>query len=159
MAYSNKRKLSGVNGIRLAAVTMEVATALAPVVHEIIVRLPIPEPSKKLQKELVELPPLYSKGESLNLNQAVEILKDYDLRPKPIQLHIRDAKVEYRDCFDFQVVDAKFMRRQKVDAELPIIIRYITQEVIDESRRLYEETHKVHLKHHNKRRGRNSHDI
>ena len=160
MAYSNKHKLSRGNGIRLATITMEAVAALVPMAHELMERLPISKPVQKSQRELVDIPPLYSKNESIELNRAVELLIAYGLKPEPVELYIPDARIEYRGHFNLQVVDANFMHRQKVELGSPIIIRYITQEVIDESQKLFdeEERRKADLRHHNKWYKRNGHD-
>lgn len=160
MTHSNKRKPGRGNGIRLATVTMEAVAGLTPMVHELMERLPIPKPGENSRKELVNIPPLYSKDSSIELNRAVELLAAFGLKAEPVELYIPDARIDYRDCFNFQVVDSNFMRQQKVVVGSPIIIRYITQEVIDESRRLFyeEERRKENLRHRNKRYKRNNHD-
>lgn len=138
MRSSNKHKTNRGNGIRLATVIAESAMVLVPVVDKLMDTVSNRISPMSEQKEFEIISPLYSKDQSINLSRAVEILSHYGFQPEPVELHIRDAKVEYRDYFDTQVIDPRFMSPQKLKLGTPVIIHYITQEVIDESQRLFD---------------------
>lgn len=138
MASSNKHKTNRGNGIKLATVIGETAITLVPVLDKLIGTASNQISLVSKQKEFEIIPPLYTREESISLNRAVEILTRYGFQPEPVELYIRDAKLEYRDYFDTQVVDPRFMHPQKLKLGKPVILHYITQEVIDESQRLFD---------------------
>lgn len=114
----------------LSALT--IAPAIITAVEELMDKLP-DIPGK------VAVPQLYGLGFPLKLDQAITRLTKVGLTVMPSELGIREANPKYRNCVDSEVVDSDPKSKRKVAVGYPVIIRYITQEVIDESQRLFEE--------------------
>ena len=114
----------------LSALT--IAPAIITAVEELIDKLP-DIPSK------VGVPQLYGLGFPLKLDQAITRLTKVGLTVMPSELSIGEADPKYRNCVDSEVVDSDPKSKRKVAVGYPVIIRYVTQEVIDESKRLFEE--------------------
>lgn len=55
---------------------------------------------------------------------------------------LTDAAIQYRYCFDFQVIKSHPKAKQKVERGTTVLVKYITQETIDESRRMFEAVEK-----------------
>ena len=55
-----------------------------------------------------------------------------------------DANIQYRHCFDSQVIKSHPKSKTKVERGTAVLVKYIPQEVIDESRRMFDisEKHK-----------------
>lgn len=87
----------------------------------------------------IDLPALYDKGFPIKLNDAVELLNGFGLKVITSELSLSDAAVKYKDCFAFQVVGSNPKQKQRVKTGSTVILRYITQEVIDESQRIFTE--------------------
>lgn len=99
------------------------------------------------RKKLVSVPELYSKEYPLSIEQAAEILESCGLKMTTIKTSISDADIKFRNCFDLQVLKTKPKAKQKVERGSRVLVKYITQEVIDESQRMFElsEKHKREL--------------
>ena len=91
------------------------------------------------RKRLISVPELYSKEYPLSIEQAVELLNNYGLKSTLVKTSIDDADVKYRKCFASQVISTKPKGKQKVEPGTMILVKYITQEVIDESQKIFEE--------------------
>lgn len=91
------------------------------------------------RKRLVSVPDLYSKEYPLSVEQAVELLNNCGLKSTLVKTSIDDSDVKYRKCFDSQVISTKPKRNQKVEPGTMILVKYITQEVIDESQKIFAE--------------------
>lgn len=100
-------------------------------------------------KQLVSVPELYSAEYPLTVDQAVELLESCGLKATLVKMSLSDASVQYRQCFDSQVIKSKPKSKQKVERGTSVLVKYITQDVIDESQRMYElaEKHKAELAH------------
>ena len=112
--------------------------AVTPLAVELIDRIPKKEelgPSE----ELIFMPELCSKKFPLKLDEAKELLESRGLKALPIEIRLRDASSKYKDCFDFQVVGSDQKPNSKVKPGDTVIVQYVTQKVIDESRRIFEE--------------------
>lgn len=112
--------------------------AVTPLAVELIDRIPKKEelgPSE----ELIFMPELCSKKFPLKLDEAKELLESRGLKALPIEVRLRDASSKYKDCFDFQVVGSDQKPNSKVKPGDTVIVQYVTQKVIDESRRIFEE--------------------
>ena len=94
------------------------------------------------RKNMVAIPELYSKEYPLSVEQAVEILENYGLKATLIKMPLTDAAIQYRHCFDFQVIKSHPKAKQKVERGTTVLVKYITQETIDESRRMFETVEK-----------------
>ena len=112
--------------------------AVTPLAVELIDRIPKKEelgPSE----ELIFMPELCSKKFPLKLDEAKELLESRGLKALSIEVRLRDASYKYKDCFDLQVVGSDQKPNSKVKPGDTVIVQYVTQKVIDESRRIFEE--------------------
>ena len=131
------RKAGGdiVGVVTAVAGLVSVAT---PIVNDIIEK----RKDKDDGNDSVVIPALYDKGFPLKMEQAVELLTNYGLKAMPSMLSLREAHVKYKDCFDGQIVGSKPKSGQKARAGTTVLLRCITQEVIDESQRIFAESEK-----------------
>jgi hypothetical protein len=112
--------------------------AVTPLAVELIDRIPKKEelgPSE----ELIFMPELCSKRFPLKLDEAKELLESRGLKALSIEVRLRDACVKYKDCFELQVVGSDRKPNSKLKLGDTVIVQYVTQEVINESRRIFEE--------------------
>lgn len=112
--------------------------AVTPLAVELIDRIPKKEelgPSE----ELIFMPELCSKKFPLKLDEAKELLESRGLKALSIEVRLRDACVKYKDCFELQVVGSDRKPNSKLKPGDTVIVQYVTQEVINESRRIFEE--------------------
>ena len=122
----------------IVAAVAGIISAVTPIVNDAMEKRKV----KVSGNELVSIPALYDKSFPLKMEQASELLTNYGLKAMPSMLTLREARVKYKDCFDGQVISSKPRSNQKVRPGTTVLIRYITQEVIDESRRLFDEAEK-----------------
>lgn len=96
---------------------------------------------KKLEerKKLITVPELYCSEYDLNINQAEEIVNNCGLKAMPVSAKIDIADPKYRTCSDLQVIKSEPKAKKKVEPGTTIKIIYITQDIINESQRLFEE--------------------
>lgn len=112
--------------------------AVTPLAVELIDRIPKKEelgPSE----ELIFMPELCSKKFPLKLDEAKELLESRGLKALSIEVRLQDACVKYKDCFELQVVGSDRKPNSKLKPGDTVIVQYVTQEVINESRRIFEE--------------------
>ena len=112
--------------------------AVTPLAVELIDRIPKKEelgPSE----ELIFMPELCSKKFPLKLDEAKELLESRGLKALSIEVRLRDACVIYKDCFELLVVGSDRKHNSKLKPGDTVIVQYVTQEVINESRRIFEE--------------------
>lgn len=114
----------------LSALT--ITPAIIKAVEELIDKLP-DIPSK------VAVPQLCGLGFPLKLDQAITMLTNAGLIAMPSELDIKEADPQYRNCVDSEVVGSNTKPKQKVEAGFTVIVRYVTQDVIDESQKMFEE--------------------
>lgn len=115
-----------------------IVDAVTPLAVELIDRIPKKEelgPSE----ELIFMPELCSKKFPLKLDEAKELLESRGLKALSIEVRLRDACVKYKDCFELQVVGSDRKPNSKLKPGDTVIVQYVTQEVINESRRIFEE--------------------
>lgn len=96
------------------------------------------------RKKLVAVPVLHSKEYPLSVEQAVEILESCGLKATLVKMSTADANIQYRQCFDSQVIKTHPKSKTKVERGTAVLVKYIPQEVIDESQRMFDisEKHK-----------------
>lgn len=90
------------------------------------------------RKKLVSVPELYSKEYPLSVEQAVEILESCGLKATLVKMSTADANIQYCNCFDSQVIKSLPKSKTKVERGTAVLIKYITQEVIDESQQMFD---------------------
>lgn len=115
--------------------------AVTPLAVELIDRIPKKEELSP-SEELIFMPELCSKKFPLKLDEAKELLESRGLKALPIEVRLRDACVKYKDCFELQVVGSDRKPNSKLKPGDTVIVQYVTQEVIDESRQIFEEAEK-----------------
>jgi len=132
----NKNSNKNVSGIA-AGITM--AASVLPLVKPAIDAVrDYADKTIEERKKLVAVPELYSKEYPLTKEQAVEILDSCGLKATLVKAAMSDANVQYRNCFDMQVIKSHPKAKQKVERGSSVLVKYITQEVIDESQKMYE---------------------
>lgn len=123
-------------------------SAAAPIITAALDKLPAKDKSTKASEPLAVVPDLYTKGFPLTLEQAKEKLSSEGFGVIASEMTVSNAKPKYKDCIDTQVVDSRPRSGEKTKPGTTVIVRYVTQEVIDESRRLFTEleTQKAELR-------------
>lgn len=94
------------------------------------------------RKKLITVPKLYSSEYRTTSEQAVEILTSIGLKVILSPTLISDADKKYKDCINNQVIKSDPKQKRKVESGTTVRVLYITQEVIDESQRLFDEFEK-----------------
>lgn len=97
---------------------------------------------KEAQKELVTVPPVGNKDFPVTLDQAIEMLDSCGLKAIPSEIKITESNPKYRHCVSFQVVKSNPSQNSRVTPGRPVVLRYVTEEVIAESKRLFIESEK-----------------
>ena len=95
------------------------------------------------RKTFVEIPEIYSSDYHLKLEDANRWLEEDGFKTEAI---VAKPDMAYKDCLEFEVVKTNYKIGQKVKPGTRIILRYVTSEVIDQSRKLYEESEKEKAK-------------
>ena len=113
----------------------------AGIIASAIALVPIDERGK-----LVSVPELYSNQFPLTVEQAVERLKNCGLSATLIKASVHDARPRYRNCFNSQVISSRPKAKQKVVPGSSVSVKYITQEIIEESQRIFEENERAKSK-------------
>lgn len=136
-ASNNKgnRNLSGIASIITAIGT--VVTVATPLIEKAIDSAGTE--TKVKVEDKVKIPELYRKGFPIDLEQAIKILEDCGLKSSTSRLTLRESSPKYKDCFDSQVIDSNPRQGTTVKIGSTICLRYIPNEVIVESQRLFDE--------------------
>lgn len=95
--------------------------------------------SAEAHRQLIPVPELYSKGFPLTVEQSIKLLEEKGFTYELISLTLNDACEKYRNCFDLQVIETLPSAKQKAKPGSRILVKYITQEVIDKSIKIFEE--------------------
>ena len=145
MIMSDKKSSNKNVGGIAAGITM--AASVLPLVKPAIDAVrDYADKSIEERKKLIAVPELYSKEYPLTIEQAVAILESCGLKATLVKAAISDADIKYRTCFDTQVIKSHPKAKQKVERGTSVLVKYVTQEVIDESQRLYELSEKQKAK-------------
>ncbi|MCD7822808.1 MAG: PASTA domain-containing protein [Oscillospiraceae bacterium] len=91
------------------------------------------------RRSLIQIPDLCNAGMLYNVNEAVEVLNASGLRYHLVETKIQEADVKFCDYFDGQVILTIPHANKKVEPGTSVEVKYITQEVIDESKRILAE--------------------
>ena len=94
--------------------------------------------SAEQHRQLIEVPELYSKGFPLSVEQAIKQLEERGLTYELIPLSLNDASEKYWNCISSQVIETLPAAKQKVKPGSRILVKYITQDVIDKSKEMYD---------------------
>lgn len=88
---------------------------------------------------MVKVPQLYSKEFPIALEQAIELLENCGLKYLPIAVTIKEAEPRFKDCFNHQIIFSNPRQGSSVKVGDIICLKYATDEVINESQRLFDE--------------------
>ena len=135
---SNKNFIAGLG------IIAPVITATIPVIKEIV--------EKKPQKNLIRIPVLYGKHVALSVNDAKTILENCGLKTIARKISNCEANPKFRNHFDNQVIFSNPSSGKKVDSGTTVYLKYITQDVIEKSKMLYEEKENIKMKKNEKRK-------
>ncbi len=119
----------------LGAVFTAVAPLVKPIADKIADKIPT-QNNKASEKTLVSIPTITNRNFPVTIEQATKMLEARNLKIFPITL--TEANPRYKDCIELQVVDSTPSQRTKVEAGSPVIVKYITKDILEESKRLYE---------------------
>jgi 2',3'-cyclic-nucleotide 2'-phosphodiesterase (5'-nucleotidase family) len=86
---------------------------------------------------LVEVPEMYVSDYRLKLEDATRWLEEDGLKVEAV---IVQPAIEFKDCSDLEVVASNYKLKQKVKPGTRIILSYVNSEVIEASRKLFEES-------------------
>ncbi len=97
------------------------------------------------QKDWVTIPELCSKRSPMKLDCAIDILEKLNLKVASNSVKLNNADIKYKDCFDLQIVRVETKHKKKVPPGTLVVLTYVTSEIIEESKKLFEEseTHKA----------------
>lgn len=99
------------------------------------------ENSSSQQKEnKVQVPNLNKKGFPITIDDAEKRLKKSGLEICKIPLTVQDAKSKYRNCRIDEVISSSKKQGTWVFIGDTIDVRYVTEEVIRESQKIFEES-------------------
>lgn len=143
MGATNKsnKNFTGVAGAIGAVGTL--ITAVTPLVEKAIDNSQ-KNPSEKGERDII-VPPLYRKGFPIDLEQAEEILIKSGLKVSKSKVGMKEANPKYRDYEANQVIDSSPKQDTKVKVGTVVCLRYIPEEVIEESQRIFDESNRIKL--------------
>lgn len=85
----------------------------------------------------VKVPHICKKGFPVDLEQATLMLTGAGLVAIPTEVRSADAHPRYKDCKDMQVVDSDPKPDSKVKSGSSVVVKYVTQDVIDASKLIF----------------------
>ncbi|MCD7846635.1 MAG: PASTA domain-containing protein [Oscillospiraceae bacterium] len=88
------------------------------------------------RRNLVQVPNLYGDDVLYNIDEAVETLSKCGLRSHLVEAKVQKADIKYCTCFDGEVILTIPSANKKVEPGTSVEVIYITQKVIDASKRL-----------------------
>lgn len=92
------------------------------------------------RKDWVTIPELCSKSAPMKLDCAIDILEKLNLKAASNSVNLNSADVKYKNCFDLQVVEINQKQKSKVPPGTLVVLTYVTSEIIEESKRLFDES-------------------
>lgn len=98
---------------------------------------------KGIRRSKLRVPMIYTDGYAITKMHAETMLKSAGLTSVFIPAQLKDATPKYKDYCEFQVIDSKPKVNTKVDLETQILVKYITQEVINASKQLDEKQRRL----------------
>lgn len=98
---------------------------------------------KANEEHKIAVPELYVKNFPIDLEQARILIEDLGLKFSKSRMLIKEADSKYKDCFDLQVIDSNPKQKSLVNKGTTVYVKYITQEVIDASLKIFEDEEKV----------------
>lgn len=140
MAKGKGKGIGGIIGGALGAAALNaLVPAIEPTINKVVDK--VAEEFEK-QNDLISVPDTYAKGFPLTINQATDLVLSAGLKATACELTMKEADPKYKDCIESQVVISNPPQRKKVKPGSIVFLKYITQDVIDESQRLFDEQEK-----------------
>lgn len=138
---SDKKFLDNINNAidsvdAIARLTGAVAGALGIVVPVFVAVKDKADIVIERRRNLVQVPNLYGDDVLYNIDEAVETLSKCGLRSHLVETKIQKADIKYCTCFDGEVILTIPSANKKVEPGTSVEVIYITQKVIDASKRL-----------------------
>ncbi len=130
----------------VVGVIIGLAGLIGPHVPEIVEYLskllPKPGANSKPSEDsnYIGMPNVLDKNFTLTLSKVTELLENYGLKVLSVEVPLNKAGAKYKDCSEFQVVACDKKAKTKLKSGDTVIVQYVTQEVIDESQRIFEDT-------------------
>lgn len=134
---TNKNNKGSTDVIGVISALAGLATAATPLVANAINNAK--NKSSEKTEEKIKIPELYHKGFPIDLEQAVRMLEDCGLKSSTSKLTIKEANSRYKDCFDSQVIGSNPKQGTVVKIGSTVCLRYIPDEVIIESQKIFDE--------------------
>ena len=128
--------LKGIGGILLTSVAVPIADKVIEKIADKI--------EERSTEETVTVPMLYTRIH-LTLEQAVKSVEAVGLKAIPVEIHIQQINIKYKDCFENQVVDSEPKQNKKVRLGTGVRLIFVTKEVIAESQKLFDETRRTQI--------------
>lgn len=116
--------------------------AVTPIVEKIINKGANGSPE---ENNNVIIPLLYQKGFPINLEQGKTLLIEQGLKVSTSKLRINKADPRYKDFEDTQIIGSSPKQGTKVKSGTTVCLRYITQDVIDASQKIFDDNVKWKL--------------
>ena len=132
MRTNNTNNKGSTDVIGVISALAGLATAATPLVANAINNAK--NKSSEKTEEKIKIPELYHKGFPIDLEQAVRMLEDCGLKSSTSKLTIKEANPRYKDCFDSQVKQGTVVKIGST-----VCLRYIPDEVIIESQKIFDE--------------------
>lgn len=134
---TNKNNKGSTDVIGVISALAGLATAATPLVANAISNAK--SKSSEKAEEKIKIPELYHKGFPIDLKQAIKMLDDCGLKSSTSKLTIKEANPRYKDCFDSQVIGSNPKQGAVVKIGSTVCLRYIPDEVIIESQKIFDE--------------------
>lgn len=101
--------------------------------------------TKQIQKSkdgTITIPNLYQPDFPLDVDIVVSLLEEQNFKVATSKLQMKDANAKYKDCINNQVVGTNPRHGKKVEVGSIITVRYISQDVIDASQKMFNDKEK-----------------
>lgn len=99
----------------------------------------------------ITIPDMCQPDFPLDVETVVSLLEDKKFITATVPLRLKDASSKYKDCINNQVVETSPKQGKRVELESIIKVRYITQDVIDASIKIFEDEEKAKSEHKEKK--------
>lgn len=136
MASNNKSNKNYAGVLGAIGAVAGLVQAASPMVEKAI------DKSDKTDIKVI-IPDLYRKDFPIDLDQAKILLSDSGLKYSESKMVVKDADKKYKDCFNFQVIASSPKQGTSVNQGTTVYLKYITQEVIDASIKIFEDEEKA----------------
>lgn len=137
--------IKGGIGVKGAVGVIGAVAGLVQAVSPMVVKVMDKPKEHSLDDDKVVIPDLYRKDFPIELEQAKILLSDSGLKYSESKMTIKDADKKYKDCFNNQVIISSPKQGVAVNKGTTIYLKYITQDVIDASQKIFEDEEKLKI--------------